>query len=388
MRVAIVGAGPAGLYLAYLIKRRDPAADVIVGEQNAADATFGFGVVFSDRALEFLREDDPETHAAIAPHMESWSDIIVVHRGERIVIDGVGFAAIGRLKLLQLLQSRAHSVGIEPQYDHSIADLTGFADADLIVGADGVNSLVRRVDEKAFGAKVRLLTNRFAWFGTTKRFETLTQTFVETDLGSFNAHHYRYAPDLSTFIVEVDEPTFSHSSFGKMDDAHARSLCESIFAQELDGHPLISNNSIWRQFPIVHNEHWSVGNRVLIGDALHTAHFSIGSGTRLAMEDAIALDRALAENPRNIVDALSAYEAARRPVLEKLVAGANGSAAWYQNFAQHMRLAPVEFAMSYITRSGRVDLDRLRSLSPAFVRRFEVEREDVLGRPSRSVNNS
>ena len=373
MHIAILGAGPAGLYLAYLIKRRSPETAVTLIEQNPADATFGFGVVFSDRALEFLREDDEATYSAITPHMESWSDITIVHRGERVTIDGVGFSAIGRLKLLQLLQARARSVGVEPSYQRAVKSLGELGKVDLVVGADGVNSLVRRSNENRFGASVRFLTNRFAWFGTEKRFETLTQTFIETEAGSFNAHHYRYSSDLSTFIVEVDQSTFARAGFAQMGEAETRAFCEHVFAQTLDGHRLISNNSIWRQFPIVHNEHWSVDNCVLVGDALHTAHFSIGSGTRLAMEDAIALDRALAHSG-NVGAALVAYEAARRPTLEKLVSGANGSATWYEHFAEHMRLAPVDFAMSYITRSGRVDIERLRKLSPRFVAQFERDR--------------
>ena len=373
MHIAILGAGPAGLYLAYLIKRRSPETAVTLVEQNPADATFGFGVVFSDRALEFLRDDDEATYSAITPHMESWSDITIVHRGERVTIDGVGFSAIGRLKLLQLLQARARSVGVEPSYQRAVKSLGELGNVDLVVGADGVNSLVRRSNENRFGASVRLLTNRFAWFGTDKRFETLTQTFSETKAGSFNAHHYRYSPDLSTFIVEVDQSTFARAGFAQMGEAETRAFCEHVFAQTLDGHRLISNNSIWRQFPIVHNEHWAADNCVLVGDALHTAHFSIGSGTRLAMEDAIALDRALAHSG-NVGAALVAYEAARRPTLEKLVSGANGSATWYEHFAEHMRFAPVDFAMSYITRSGRVDIERLRKLSPRFVAQFERDR--------------
>ena len=373
MHIAILGAGPAGLYLAYLIKRRSPETAVTLVEQNPADATFGFGVVFSDRALEFLREDDEATYSAITPHMESWSDITIVHRGERVTIDGVGFSAIGRLKLLQLLQARARSVGVEPSYQRAVKSLGELGKVDLVVGADGVNSLVRRSNENRFGASVRLLTNRFAWFGTEKRFETLTQTFIETEAGSFNAHHYRYSSDLSTFIVEVDQPTFARAGFAEMGEAETRVFCEHVFAQTLDGHRLISNNSIWRQFPIVHNQHWAADNCVLVGDALHTAHFSIGSGTRLAMEDAIALDRALAHSS-DVGAALVAYEAARRPTLEKLVSGANGSATWYEHFAEHMRLAPVDFAMSYITRSGRVDIERLRKLSPRFVAQFERDR--------------
>jgi 2-polyprenyl-6-methoxyphenol hydroxylase-like FAD-dependent oxidoreductase len=204
-------------------------------------------------------------------------------------------------------------------------------------------------------------------------FDTLTQTFIETDKGTFNAHHYRHAPNLSTFVVEMHAGTFERMGFAGMDEAESARICAQLFAETLDGHPLVCNNSIWRQFPLVHNARWSHGNCVLLGDALHTAHFSIGSGTRLAMEDAIALDEALAAHA-DLAEALVAYETARRPILEKLVAGANGSADWYEHFAGHMRLAPVDFAMSYITRSGRIDLERLRRLSPAFVARYEKER--------------
>jgi 2-polyprenyl-6-methoxyphenol hydroxylase-like FAD-dependent oxidoreductase len=374
MRVAIVGAGPAGLYLAYLLKRRHQRADIHVFEQNAPDATFGFGVVFSDRALEFLNEDDPETFAAIAPQLESWHDITLVYRGEQIVIDGVGFAALGRLELLQLLQERARSAGVEPVYRHAVQSIDEIADADLIVGADGINSIVRRAHEDEFGSAISNLSNRFAWFGTTKPFSTLTQTFRLTEQGAFNAHHYRYAPAMSTFIVEVDAATFHRCGFDKMPPDVARDLCEEVFADALGGHTLISNNSVWRQFPKIRNARWSAGNRVLLGDALHTAHFSIGSGTRLAMEDAIALDKALA-GEADIPSALKAYEAARRPIVEKLVKAADTSADWYEKFASHLAVAPIDLAMSYIRRSGRVDLDRLQEVSPRFVERYKRERK-------------
>ena len=374
MRIAILGAGPAGLYLGYLLKRRRPDAHVTIVEQNAADATFGFGVVFSDRALEFLREDDPETYAAITPQMESWADMTLVHRNERVVIDGIGFAAIGRLRLLQLLQQRLRSVGVTPEFSRAVISLDEFDGADLVVGADGVNSLVRRTFAEKFGASVTFLANYFAWFGTGQHYDTLTQTFRHTPIGDFNAHHYRYAPGRSTFIVETDEVSFARAGFERLDEPESRSLCQKIFADALGGHPLISNNSIWRRFPQVRNARWHHGKYVLIGDALHTAHFSIGSGTRLAMEDAIALDRALAAQDDDIAAALPAFEAVRRPIVDKLVAGAMASAAWYENFAQHMELAPADFAMSYITRSGRVDLERLRNLSPQFVARYERER--------------
>ncbi|MFA6266531.1 MAG: FAD-dependent monooxygenase [Pseudolabrys sp.] len=372
MRIAILGAGPAGLYLGYLLKRRAPDADVTIIEQNPAGATFGFGVVFSDRALEFLADDDEETYAAIVPLMESWRDMTLNHPAGKIVIDGIGFAAIERLKLLQLLQARAASANVTVIFGCAVKSLDELDEFDLVVGADGVNSLVRRSLAAEMGATVGQLTNRFAWFGTTQVFDTLTQSFVDTEWGAFNAHHYRYADDRSTFIVETGAETFARAGLAQMDEARSKALCERIFGEVLAGEPLISNHSIWRQFPLVHNERWSHGKYVLLGDALHTAHFSIGSGTRLALEDAIALDKALAAHPNDLPAAFATYEAARRPVLEKLVAGANGSADWYEHFGQHMTLPPADFAMSYITRSGRVDIERLRKLSPNFVGWYEA----------------
>lgn len=370
MKIAIVGAGPAGLYLSYLLKRREPQADIRVFEQNPADATFGFGVVFSDRALEFLRADDPQTYDAITPAMESWSDITLDLEGRVVRIDGVGFSAIGRLELLRLLQARTRAAGIRVEYERVIQSLDELGHADLVVGADGVNSLVRRTYEKELGASVTFLTNRFAWYGTTKRFETLTQTFRRNEHGSFNAHHYRYSPDMSTFIVETDEATWRRGGFESMDSEATRSTLENVFADALDGHRLVSNKSVWRRFPQVKNRRWSAANAVLLGDALHTAHFSIGSGTRLAMEDAIALADAIGAHPGDARQAAKTYEAERRPILDKLTTAADASANWYENFAAHMKLAPMEFAMSYLTRSGRVDVERLRRVSPRFVEAY------------------
>jgi 2-polyprenyl-6-methoxyphenol hydroxylase-like FAD-dependent oxidoreductase len=357
MRVLVAGAGPAGLYFSYLAKRAHPDWQLRVVEQNRADATFGFGVVFSDRALEFLREDDAATYDLIMPAMETWRDLTVVHRGTPVVIDGIGFAAIGRLKLLELLQRQLASVGITPAYETTLRAPP--ADFDLIVGSDGVNSTVR--GWHSFETTVTSLTNKFAWYGTPDLFETLTQTFVESEHGSFNAHHYRHSPRMSTFVVECDAATWTSAGFAAMDEAATIAYLEKVF-----GHPLVSNKSVWRNFPNLRNRRWFVGNTVLIGDALRTAHFSIGSGTRLAMEDAMALKKALDEHSE-VEQALRAFEAARRPIVEKLVAAADASGAWYDRFPEHMKLAPREFAWSYIQRSGRVDAGRLRKISPKFV---------------------
>lgn len=371
-RIAVLGGGPAGLYFGYLWKRRHPKDQVDVFEQNPEGATWGFGVVFSDKALDFLRADDPETAEAVSARMETWRDITLVHRSERVVLDGVGFSAVGRLDFLTQLTDRARSVGVNLRFGTVVRSVDELAGYDLIVAADGVNSLVRRTYEGDFKTSLSYDDNKFAWYGTTKRFETLTQTFVETEFGSFNAHHYRYSPAMSTFIVECDRATWLRAGFAEKTEQESRTLCEKVFADTLEGHPLVNNKSIWRNFPWLWNDRWSHRNMVLVGDALHTAHFSIGSGTRLALEDVIALVNALDIEPHDLRRALEAYETARRPVVETLVKAAKTSAAWYQHFAEHMKLAPLDFGHSYITRSGRIDDSQLRVMSPRFMARYDA----------------
>jgi 2-polyprenyl-6-methoxyphenol hydroxylase-like FAD-dependent oxidoreductase len=329
-------------------------------------------VVFSEQALEFLRADDPDTVDAIAPRMESWKNITLNHRGESVEIDGVGFSSIGRLELLGILQARAASVGVALHFD-TLASLDQLSGYDLIVAADGLNSPVRRAFEGDFGTSLSYSTNKFAWYGTNKRFETLSQTFVATDRGSFNAHHYRYSPLMSTFLVECDRATWDHYGFAYKDADQSKAICEEIFAEALSGGMLISNKSVWRNFPWVWNERWHYKNIVLIGDALHSAHFSIGSGTRLAIEDAIALAKAL-ESEAHVATALVRYQNERQPIVKKLVTAARTSADWYADFAEHMKLEPIDFAYSYITRSGRIDDARLRAMSPGFMARYEASR--------------
>jgi 2-polyprenyl-6-methoxyphenol hydroxylase-like FAD-dependent oxidoreductase len=367
LRVAVLGGGPAGLYFASVWRGRHPRDEVHLFEQNPADATWGFGVVFSDRALEFLREDDPETVDLIAPRMQRWQDITITHLRQSVRIDGVGFSAIGRLELLRLLQQRARDAGVSCRFDTVIASVDELAAYDLVVAADGVNSLVRRTFAHEFRSSLSYLDNKFVWYGTTKRFETLTQTFVQSDLGTFNAHHYRYSPTMSTFIVECDPTTWSRAGFGAKSDEETRAICEHAFAETLGGHPLLCNRSFWRSFPWIWNDRWSVRNMVLVGDALRTAHYSIGSGTRLALEDALALTKALEAEPSDLPAALLRYEATRRPIVETLVAASKLSAQWYEQFGEHMRLQPTDLAMSYICRSGRVDAMRLRAMAPKFM---------------------
>lgn len=376
MKISIIGAGPAGLYAAILIKRLRPDINIRLIEQNAANVTWGFGVVFSDRALDFLKEDDPETAELVKPVMQHWDDIAIVHRGERVAIDGVGFRSIGRLEFLLLLQKRAIELGIEPEYDTHIDRVEDAGDVDLVIGADGLNSIVRAQAPEVYGENLTYLNNRFVWYGASKAFDVLTQTFKSTKSGPFNAHHYRYAQAKSTFIIECSEQTFKRVGFGSMSEPDYRQICEEIFSDELDGASLIANNSIWRRFPVLRCSTWHHTNRVLVGDALHTAHFSIGSGTRLALEDVVALVKALESNDYRIEDALPAYQAARQPILDKLTRAAGASAEWYEHFSDHMALAPWPFALSYIMRAQRLDFTKLQNIAPQFA--SEIKQRNII----------
>jgi len=292
MKIRIVGAGPAGLYFAALMKRTDPSHDIALVERSPRHATWGFGVVFSDRALEFLRADDQDLYRELTPHFESWPEIAIVHNDTRIPVAGNGFSSIGRLELLTLLYEHVERLGVPIRFETEAMSLAEFADADLVVGANGAFSWIRAENEARFGTTVDWRPNRFIWYGTTKAFNSLTLTFRETAFGVFCAHHYRYHPDRSTFLVEVTDATWRRAGFERMNPDETLGTCKRVFAPDLDGHPILSNHSIWRQFPAVWNERWSHGRVVLLGDALRTAHFSIGSGTRLAMEDALALHKA------------------------------------------------------------------------------------------------
>lgn len=363
MKIAIVGAGPAGLLAASLIRQSFSRARVTVYEQNSAQSTFGFGVVFSDRALDFLQRDDPDLLALIAPAMRHWSDITVVHGGQRVVIDGVGFSAIARLELLRLLRRRAQAVGATLRYN---VHLQQPPQADLVIAADGVNSQVRNRAKAAFGVQTTHCQNRYAWYGVAREYDTLTQTFLDTPDGPMNAHHYSYAPGQSTFIIEMADSSWRAGRFDQLSQSQQIQRLDAYFADHLQGASLQPNRTQWRQFPLLKCAKWYQGNCVLVGDALHSAHFSIGSGTRLAMEDVIALVAALRETRGEINSALAVYQAARQPVLEKILAAANRSAAWYDNFGQHMALSPWPFALSYIQRAGRLSAQRLATMAPQF----------------------
>jgi 2-polyprenyl-6-methoxyphenol hydroxylase-like FAD-dependent oxidoreductase len=367
MKIRIIGGGPAGLCFAALMKRNDPAHDIVIHERGPRNATWGFGVVFSDRALEFLRTDDESLYRLLSPHMETWPNLTIAHNDTRIPISGNGFAAIGRLALLSLLYAHAEELGVRIEFDspvESLSDVARLGGADLIVAANGAASFVRQENEQRFGTNCDWRPNKFIWYGTSRVFDSLSLTFRETGHGVFCAHHYRYSPAMSTFLVEVEEETWKRVGFERMSAADTTAHCERVFAKDLEGHPILSNNSYWRNFPAIWNERWSFDNVALLGDALRTAHFSIGSGTRLAMEDAVALWKALRDKPR-VLEALALFQERRLPPMKKIWDAANVSLRWYERMGENIKLDPVEFAYSYMTRTGRVDHAEMRRRDPA-----------------------
>jgi 2-polyprenyl-6-methoxyphenol hydroxylase-like FAD-dependent oxidoreductase len=380
MKIRIIGGGPAGLYFAALMKREDPAHDVVVFERGLRDATWGFGVVFSDRALEFLRTDDEAMYQLLTPLMETWPDLTIVHNDTPVPITGNGFASIGRLELLGRLYAHAESLGVKIEFDSEVTALgdPALAGADLIVAANGAFSWVRNENEDKFGTISDLRRNRFIWYGTGKAFDSLSLTFRETEHGVFCAHHYRYSPTMSTFLVEVTDATWQRAGFAAMNEEDTIRHCEDVFARDLDGKPILSNKSCWRQFPAISNRQWSFGNVVLMGDALRTAHFSIGSGTRLAMEDAIALWKALRDTS-TLPEALALYQERRLPPMKKILDAANASIRWYERMDELIRLSPLDFAYSYMKRTGRVDHGEVARRDPKLAAAWECSHPEIFG---------
>ena len=365
MKVRIIGAGPAGLYLAILLKKADRTYDVAIVERNPPDATFGFGVVFSEETLGALRDADPETHLEITDTFARWPAIDIHYRGRRLRSRGHAFSAIPRKLLLQILQRRAHGLGVELRFESEASELP---EADLVVGADGVNSLVRRTYAEDFGERVAPQGCKYVWFGTDLVLDAFTFIFKETDAGLVQVHAYPYDEHTSTWIVECPEHTWRRLGFDAMDEAESLTACEALFADELRGHRLMSNRSLWTSFLLVRNESWHRGNVVLLGDAAHTAHFSIGSGTKLAMEDAIALAQAFQRHPGNVEHALVDYELERQPVVERFQQAAGESAAYFTRVERYAHMDPMPFAFNLLTRSGRITHANLAQRDPQFVR--------------------
>ena len=364
MQIVVIGGGPAGLYLAISMKRRDPAHDVLVVERNRPDDTFGWGVVFSNETLENLWRNDADSAAAIEDSFQHWDDIDVHVKGHVIRSGGHGFAGIARQRLLTILQERAQALGVRLQFEREVEDPSAWPEADLIVAADGVNSRIRSQFAAAFQPSVELRRNKYVWLGTDRLFEAFTFIFEETEHGWIWAHAYRFDASTSTFIVECDEATWRALGFDQMSQADGIAACEMLFAQHLDGRRLMSNarhlrGSAWLNFPRVACERWYHGNVVLLGDAAHTAHFSVGSGTKLALEDAIGLAEALHAG-RDLESALAAYQESRRVEVLKLQSAARNSTEWFEAVPRYVRFEPLQFAYALLTRSQRVSHENLR----------------------------
>ncbi len=355
------------MYFAILMKKTDPCHKIAVYERNGPDDTFGWGVVFSGKTLANLRAADEESHAEITRSFEAWDNVDVVHRDQKISIHGNSFSGIARLDLLKILQRRCEELGIALVFSREMSDIDSMrASCDLLVAADGVNSTVRKQYAAQFAPALDVRPNRYIWYGTNRLFHGLTLTFRGNEAGVFAAHSYKFSKTTSTFIVECDQETWEASGFANLDDAQTRAYIEKVFACDLEGQPLLSNNSKWINFLLVKNQHWSFENVVLLGDALHTAHFSIGSGTKLAIEDAIALHKCFQKSV-DVRSALADFESVRKPVIEAYQSAAFESMRWFENAREFMNLSPIELAYALMTRSGRVDYEDLKRRDPAFI---------------------
>ena len=383
MKVNVIGGGPAGLYFASLMKKAWPRTEIAVFERNRPDDTFGCGVVFSDETLDNFALHDRESYGSITGHLAYWDDIEIHFRGTTHRIGGNGFCGCARTTLLKILARRARSLGVEIKYETEVSPLhPALRDADLVVIADGANSRLREAFADKFKPSIELRPNFFSWMGSTRPFDAFTFFFRETEHGMFIGHCYQYEPHRSTWIIETDPATFARAGLQKLDE-HASARCvEGLFAGELQGHCLSTNRSIWRNFPMVRCERWVTDNMVLIGDAKATAHFSIGSGTKLAMEDGIALFEAFrSTGGHDVPAALCGFEARRREEVEKTQHSADVSLAWFEHVDRFWHMHPTRFAFGLMTRSKAITYDNLALRAPEFVR----EADKVVARETRAL---
>jgi anthraniloyl-CoA monooxygenase len=368
MKIVSVGGGPAGLFFAILMKQLDPGHEITVVERNRPGDAFGWGVVFSDDTLAHFAAADGEVHRAITERFVYWSEMDVYVHGQKLRTAGHGFCGIARKSLLEVLQQRAARLGVKLVFESEVRGLADAGDADLVIAADGVNSRLREEGAARFKPAISWGRCRFSWLGTSLPLDAFTFIFKEGEHGLFQAHAYPFQQGLGTFIVECHEDVWKRAGLDTASEAETVRYLENLFRDDLKSHPLLTNNSVWRAFPVVSNAEWTSGNVVLMGDAAHTAHFSIGSGTKLAMEDAVSLAGAFrGAGGAGVAATLAAYEAERRPVVARFQAAARTSQEWFENSARHMALDPVRFTFSLLTRSKRVTYEALRERDPELV---------------------
>ena len=368
MKISCIGGGPASLYFAILLSKRLPSAQIDIYEQNRADDTFGWGVVFSDETLGNFEEADPESYQRIRDEFAYWTDIDTFYAGDKVTSTGHGFCGLARKKLLLLLQDRCRELNVGLHFEHTVEDFDQLvAGSDLVVASDGVNSQVRHRYADSFRPDLDWRKCKFAWFGTTKKMTAFTFVFKETEWGLFQVHAYPFEDGLGTWIVECREETWKRAGLDKLDEEASARFCHELFAEHLEGEQLLTNRSIWRTFPTVRCASWRHENVVLLGDAAHTAHFSIGSGTKLAMEDAIALADAVADNVGDTARALEVYEDARFVDVLKVQRAAQTSLEWFENSGRYLQQVPERFVFNLMTRSKRITHDNLETRDPDLV---------------------
>ena len=372
MKIDIVGAGPAGMYFALLAKKSDPSHQIRIYEQNPEGATYGWGVVFSDIGLSFLKHADAAFYEEFIAHHERCDYMEIVHRGTHVQVHGNHFSRTSRIDMLRVMQRACAREGIHIEYGRRIEDASALAaNCDLLVAADGGNSAVRTQMAEHFRPSFVRRRNKFAWYGTHQRFHPVSLIFRETEHGVFIAHSYQYSPELSTFLIEVDPDTWERAGLDQASEDESRRFCAEVFRPELGSNELLTNRSLWFEANIVSNENWYHGNSVLLGDALRTVHFSLGSGTRMAMQDAIALHNGVTAHPGDIPAALAAFRAERNPSSSSFQQSASLSLDWYENVASKMSLDPVSFAYDYMRRTGKVSHEDLRQRDPHFAAAYE-----------------
>ena len=379
MKIVCLGGGPASLYFSILAKKANPSWDITVIERNRADSTFGWGVVFSDKTMGGFKEADPETHAAITQAFRHWDDIDVFFKGRKLTSGGHGFCGIARMKLLQIFHQRAAALGVRLIFQTEVIDPDDYSgECDLVIASDGASSLTRQKYEHVFKPNIQIRKNRFIWLGTRKKLDAFTFDFKETESGWFNLHAYRFDEEWSTFIVETPEKNWLNAGIDRMELQQSIALCEGLFAERLGGNALVSNakhlsgSAVWLKFNRVLCEKWHHKNIVLIGDAAHTAHFGIGSGTKLAMEDAISLARVLNDHTGEVQSGLQRYQEEREIEALKLQSAARNRMEWFEQVERYVHLDPEQFTYSLLTGSQRIGHENLKLRDARYVEGVET----------------